>query len=85
MSVVALSCSATGSVSLRWYIMTSIVTHHPTQAFFAANNYFGLPKEEIFFFQQGELPALTNDGQIIMDSKFKVSNDRLDSTLLCPL
>jgi UDP-N-acetylglucosamine/UDP-N-acetylgalactosamine diphosphorylase len=39
-------------------IMTSPATHEDTLAFFEQERYFGLTKEEVFFFTQGTMPAL---------------------------
>jgi UDP-N-acetylglucosamine/UDP-N-acetylgalactosamine diphosphorylase len=39
-------------------IMTSHATDAETKQFFAGNRYFGLPAEEVFYFQQGTMPAL---------------------------
>jgi UDP-N-acetylglucosamine/UDP-N-acetylgalactosamine diphosphorylase len=39
-------------------VMTSPATDAETRQFFAAQEYFGLPKEEVFFFCQGTMPAL---------------------------
>jgi UDP-N-acetylglucosamine/UDP-N-acetylgalactosamine diphosphorylase len=50
-------------------IMTSPATHAPTEAFFAQNNNFGLPAEEVLFFQQGTMPALdAQTGRLILES-----------------
>ena len=57
--------------SLPWYIMTSPMNDAATRAFFADNNYFGLPAEDVVFFPQGVLPCLDNDGKIILETKFK--------------
>ena len=50
-----------------WYVMTSEVNDAPTRAFFEANEYFGLSADNVMFFQQGMYPALTQDGQLILD------------------
>ncbi len=39
-------------------VMTSPATDAETKEFFAEQRYFGLPKEEVFFFCQGTMPAL---------------------------
>lgn len=41
-------------VIVPWYIMTSGPTNGPTVAFFEKNNYFGLDKSNITFFEQGK-------------------------------
>lgn len=52
-----------------WYIMTSEATHMETVNFFKAKDYFGLKETSVRFFKQGELPALTEDGKLILKSK----------------
>ncbi len=39
-------------------IMTSPATHDDTEAFFREHRFFGLPRSEVFFFQQGTMPAV---------------------------
>ncbi|KAF2664119.1 nucleotide-diphospho-sugar transferase [Microthyrium microscopicum] len=56
-----------------WYVMTSGPTRGPTEQFFKENNYFGLKAENVFVFEQGILPCISNDGKIIMESKSKVA------------
>jgi UDP-N-acetylglucosamine/UDP-N-acetylgalactosamine diphosphorylase len=52
-----------------WYIMTSDINDAPTRAFFHRNNYFGLDANDVFFFQQGMMPAFSMDGQLLLAEK----------------
>ncbi|MDZ7269849.1 MAG: UDPGP type 1 family protein [candidate division KSB1 bacterium] len=54
--------------AIPWYIMTSEANHAATQAFFRENEYFGLPPSDVFFFQQGMMPAIDAEGRIILDA-----------------
>lgn len=56
-----------------WYIMTSGPTRGPTEKFFQENDFFGLEKENVVFFEQGVLPCISNEGKIILESKSKVA------------
>jgi UDP-N-acetylglucosamine/UDP-N-acetylgalactosamine diphosphorylase len=54
---------------LPFLIMTSSATHNETEAFFRDNNYFGLSQHDVYFFQQGTMPALDQaSGQMLMVS-----------------
>lgn len=54
------------AVSLPLLIMTSSDNHRDTVAFFKQNRYFGLNPEEVHFFTQGVLPAVTLNGQLVL-------------------
>ncbi len=49
-------------------VMTSHATHAETEYFFEHHSYFGLPKQEVHFFQQGTMPALDLEtGQLLLE------------------
>lgn len=52
-----------------WYIMTSEVNDAPTRAFFEKNLYFGYSASDVFFFQQGMMPAFSMDGRLLLGEK----------------
>ena len=52
-----------------WYIMTSELNDQRTRAFFDKHNYFGLPKDQVFFFAQGMMPAFDMDGKLLLAGK----------------
>jgi UDP-N-acetylglucosamine/UDP-N-acetylgalactosamine diphosphorylase len=58
---------------LPFFIMTSPINHEETVDFFEKNDFFGLPKDDVRFFEQGMLPCLTEDGKIIMETSSKVA------------
>ena len=61
------------SCRLPWYIMTSPINDRATREFFCLNEYFGLHKDDVVFFEQSMLPCLDNEGKIILETKDKVS------------
>jgi len=65
--------SGKGQVILPWYVMTSSIVDKRTREFFEENNYFGLSKENVHFFQQGDFPCFTPEGKIILQSKSEVA------------
>ena len=54
------------------FIMTSTQNDAEVREFFEKNNYFGVKKENIFFFPQGEICALDNQGKILLETPNKV-------------
>ena len=54
------------------FIMTSTQNDAEVREFFGKNNYFGVKKENIFFFPQGEICALDNQGKILLETPNKV-------------
>lgn len=55
-------------VTVPWYIMTSRENNDDTVNFFEKNNYFGYPKEATnYFFKQGELPMLDEQGRLVIE------------------
>ena len=51
-----------------FYVMTSRTNDAATRAFFEENGFFGLPREDVFFFSQAMWPALDPDGKIVLDA-----------------
>lgn len=55
--------------------MTSPQNHAATVAHFTDQNFFNLPADEVFFFEQGTLPAFTFEGKIILEDAGVVGMD----------
>lgn len=58
---------------LPWYIMTSDTNDAATRAFFLKHNFFGLEPTDVFFFQQGMMPAFGLDGQLLLAERDSLS------------
>jgi UDP-N-acetylglucosamine/UDP-N-acetylgalactosamine diphosphorylase len=58
-------------IPIPWIIMTSERTHNETMEFFGKNDSFGV--ENIHFVKQGQMPAITNDGKFIMETRSKIA------------
>lgn len=56
-----------------WYVMTSSATDAPTRTFFEEHNYFGLDRDDVYFFQQGVMPAVDDAGKIILTEPHQVA------------
>ena len=64
-----LNHSRTYGKAIPWYVMTSDINDAPTRAFFKKNNFFGYGEKDIFFFQQGMMPAFALDGKMLLAEK----------------
>lgn len=51
-----------------WAIMTSPANDELTRGFFREHAFFGLPEEDVFFFAQEMLPALDDQGRILLSA-----------------
>src|SRR5678815_5177867 len=49
--------------------MPSDINDKPTQEFFARHNFFGYEKKDVFFFQQGMMPAFAMNGEMLLAEK----------------
>ena len=53
------------------YVMTSAATHDETVAHFEASGHFGLGREGVFFFRQGTMPCVTEEGKVILGPRLR--------------
>lgn len=51
------------------YIMTSPPTHDESQSFLEKHNFFGMDRENVRLFCQGVMPAVDDDGKLMLSSK----------------
>ena len=58
-------------VRIPWIVMTSEQTHNETIEFFGKNDSFGV--EDLHFIKQGQMPAISYDGKIIMETRSKIA------------
>jgi UDP-N-acetylglucosamine/UDP-N-acetylgalactosamine diphosphorylase len=52
-----------------WYVMTSEVNDADTRSYFQENGFFGLNPDDVFFFTQGTMPAVSMDGKLLMGTE----------------
>ena len=60
------------AVVIPWFIMTSDENDAPTKAFFEMNNFFGYPKESVYFFRQGKLPIISVDRNLLLQEPYLI-------------
>lgn len=58
---------------IRWYVLTSRQNRAETEAFFAERAFFGLPREEVVFLVQRELPTVDLQGKLLMASRHELA------------
>jgi UDP-N-acetylglucosamine/UDP-N-acetylgalactosamine diphosphorylase len=56
-----------------WYLMTSVLNHDETVAFFERHDYFGLDRDRVHFFTQGFMPAVDAEGRILMADRGEIA------------
>ncbi len=61
------------AVAVPWYVMTSEANHATTVAFFERHGFFDLPREDVFFFPQGMLPACDLSGRLLLSGKDRLA------------
>ncbi|MCB9952638.1 MAG: UTP--glucose-1-phosphate uridylyltransferase [Planctomycetaceae bacterium] len=64
-----LARSRQAGCAIPYLIMTSAATHEPTVEFFQQKKFFGLPEDEVFFFQQASLPAVDDSSHRILHAE----------------
>jgi UDP-N-acetylglucosamine/UDP-N-acetylgalactosamine diphosphorylase len=56
-----------------WYVMTSPQNHTATMRVFEEHTFFGLSRDDVIFFKQGQMPAFDRDGKILLSEKHRVA------------
>ena len=62
-----------GSESLPLLIMTSPINNKKVLEFLKSHNYFGYPQSDVIVFKQGTLPALTTNGDLLLESHARLA------------
>ena len=65
--------SATVGHRIPYFIMTSEATDAPTKAFLDENEFFGYSPHDVYLFQQGWLPAVDDDGRVLLAEKDRIA------------
>ena len=62
------------TVSIPYCVMTSDATHEETVAFFTEHDFFGLNRDDVFFFRQGNMPAVdAQTGRLLLADKDRLA------------
>lgn len=61
------------SVPPLWFVMTSTSNHYETVNYFKKSDFFGLPRDRVKIFSQGELPVFDENGKILLESKYSIA------------
>jgi len=67
-----LAASQRYGVAIPLLVMTSPINDAETRFFFKERGFFGLPFDRVRIFSQGEMPAVGDDGKLILESKSRV-------------
>jgi UDP-N-acetylglucosamine/UDP-N-acetylgalactosamine diphosphorylase len=69
-----LACAREAGRPVPYFVMTSDATHADTVRFFRQHACFGLPADDVYFFQQGSLPLLEDAApRILMEARDRIS------------
>lgn len=71
--IVKLCLDAGKSDAIPLYVMTSPLNDASTREHFESNGFFGMQRSNVFFFPQGTLPCVSNEGKIIMKGKSEIA------------
>lgn len=59
--------------AIPWYVMTSVINHGETVRFFEEHDHFGLEEGQVRFFSQGLMPAVDDEGKILLADKGRIA------------
>lgn len=61
------------SVAIPWVVMTALTNHKQTVDFFASKEFFGYPLRELTFMVQGQWPAVSGQGKLILKTASSIA------------